>query len=253
MVESFSPSILPAVWQVPARFRERLGTGPGRQRAMAHDGHLLLVLHAPPGPDDVERRGRFFWREPDGAWHATEAGSGQAALARHIEEYAELLEALDRRNAQARAADEYLAVLNAVAPLHRAARNMHHALQQAREQIPNARDVIDFRDRAYAVERMADLLHADARSAVEIAMARRAEEQARASHHMAVSAHRLNLLAAFFFPLATLSALFGINLQHGLETYDAAHAPWPFLIVLGVGCLCGMVLTSFIIGRPRDK
>ena len=55
-------SILPAVWQVPQEFRDRLGDRAGRQRAMAADGHLLLVLHRPPGPEDAERSGRFFWR-----------------------------------------------------------------------------------------------------------------------------------------------------------------------------------------------
>ena len=236
-------SILPAVWEVPPTFRARLGDDAGRQRAMSHDGHLLLVLHAPPGPDEIERRGRLFWREPNGAWHSTEQGAGKAALGRHIDEYAELLENLERRWREAQTAEEYFAVLNAAAPLHHAARNMHHTLQQAREAVPADRDLINFRDRAYAVERTAGLLCDDTKNALDFAVARRAEEQARTAHHMAVSAHRLNLLAAFFFPIATLSAMFGMELRNGLEKYDA---PWPFLGVLGLGLMAGLVLTSFI-------
>jgi hypothetical protein len=61
-------SLIPAVWDVPQRFRQRMGERIGRQRAMFDDGHLLLVLHAPPGPDDEERIGRLFWGLPDGIW-----------------------------------------------------------------------------------------------------------------------------------------------------------------------------------------
>lgn len=239
-------SILPAVWEVPPTFRARLGDQIGRQRAMFHEGHLLLVLHAPPGPDEIERRGRLFWREPNGTWHSTEPGAGKAALARHIDEFAELLEDLERRWRESQSAEEYFAVLNAAAPLHRAARNMHQTLQQARESVPAERDLINFRDRAYAVERTAELLCDDTKNALDFAVARRAEEQARSAHRMAVSAHRLNLLAAFFFPLATLSAIFGMELRHGLETVDQTSGPLPFLAVLGLGLLGGMVLTSFI-------
>jgi hypothetical protein len=236
-------SVLPAVWEVPATIRNRLGDQAGRQRAMFHDGHLLLVLHAPPGPDEIERRGRLFWREPNATWHATEQGAGRAALARHIDEFADLLEGLESRWREATSADEYFAVLNAAAPLHRAARHLHQTLQQAREMVPGDRDLINFRDRSYAVERTADLLCDDTKNALDFAVARRAEEQARSSYRMAVSAHRLNLLAAFFFPIATLSAIFGMELRNGLESLDA---PLPFLGVLGAGLLGGVVLTGFV-------
>ncbi len=53
-------TLLPSDWNVPAVFRQRLGESAGRQRVMAADGHLLLVLHAPPGADEAGRRGRFF-------------------------------------------------------------------------------------------------------------------------------------------------------------------------------------------------
>jgi len=58
---------------VPDVFRRRLGEQSGRQRAMQHDGHLLLVLHAPPSPDSAERHGHVFWRDADGKW--TPAGA----------------------------------------------------------------------------------------------------------------------------------------------------------------------------------
>ena len=35
---------------------------------------------------------------------------------------------------------------------------------------------------------------------------------------MAVAAYRLNLLAAAFFPVATVSAVFGMTIAHGVES-----------------------------------
>ena len=48
--------IIPPTWNLPEAIRVRLGQSTyGRQRAIVEEGHLLLVLHKPPGPDD---RGR---------------------------------------------------------------------------------------------------------------------------------------------------------------------------------------------------
>ncbi len=75
-------SIIPATWQIPAAIRNRLGNSAGRQRTMAAEDHLLLVLHAPPKPDDSERSGRFFWRSPQGDWLSKDLGSGIRAWRR---------------------------------------------------------------------------------------------------------------------------------------------------------------------------
>ncbi len=64
--------------------------------------------------------------------------------------------------------------------------------------------MIDHRDRAYELSRQAELLYDDAKNSMDVAVVRRAEEQARASHQMTSSAHRLNIMAALFFPFATL-------------------------------------------------
>ena len=58
---------------------------------------------------------------------------------------------------------------------------------------------------------------------------------------MSVAAHRLNILAAFFFPLATLSAIFGMNLRHGFET-----EPWPapFIVLIALGLGIGIILEN---------
>ncbi len=241
-------SILPAIWDIPQEFRDRLGSQAGRQRAMSHEGHLLLVLHGPPKPEETERRGRFFWRQPDGTWSSNAAGAGPNALHKHIDEFAEVIGRYDKLEEQAKTADEYFMVLEELAPIHRAAANMYQVLQDARKQVPNDRDLIDCRDQSYDVQRTADLLYNVAKNSLDFSVAKRAEEQAKASHQMSVSAHRLNVLAAFFFPLATLTAIFGTQLKTGLEDLDG---PVPFLIVLGLGLVIGALLTSFVT-RSRD-
>jgi hypothetical protein len=80
-------TLLPADWSVPAPLRNRLGTTAGRQRMLEGDGHLVLVLHAPPAADDTERRGRFFWRAPDGTWRAAPKAERVATLEQHLSEY----------------------------------------------------------------------------------------------------------------------------------------------------------------------
>lgn len=236
-------SVLPPLWEVPQEFRDRLGDQAGRQRAMFCDGHLLLVLHRPPKEDEVRRKGRFFWRSPEGTWTASELGGGVKALNMHLDEYAELVEQLDEREEQAASSKAHFQVLTALAPVHRTARHMHQTLQDARKMCPADRRLIVSRDRAYEIERAADLLYSETKNSLDFAVAQRAEEQAAHSHRMSISAHRLNLLAAFFFPIATLSALFGVNLAHGWEQQSA---PWPFLGVLCLGLMLGIVLKTFV-------
>ena len=242
-------SALPPTWQVPEVFRERLGSRAGRQRYMVADGHLLLVLHAPPKPHDTDRVARFFWRAPDGTWASKDFGSGVNAISTHIDQYDELISRLDREENHAVTSDDYFRVLDQLAPLSRAARNMSHVFQEARRECPQIHELINLRDRAYEIEREAELLYNGAKTALDYSVAKRAEEQALASNRMAVAAHRLNILAAFFFPIAALSSLFGVNLPSGLEKMAP---PTVFLTVLVVGLLLGGLLAAYVI-RPEES
>jgi hypothetical protein len=241
-------ALLPRMWDVPQVFRNRLGSKVGRQRAMFADGHLLLVLHLPPGPDDDHRQGRFLWRKPDGTWTSNDLGSSQNVVNRHLDQYAEAIQACDERQERANTAEAHFAVLDGLAPIYRAARHLHQVLQEARQMIPEDRDLINYRDRAYEIERTAELLHTDTKNALDVLTAKKAEEQAQASHRMAVSAHRLNMLVAFFFPLATLSGILGVNLLHGFETMAP---PFLFLAFLGAGLLSGVLLMAFVSAGRR--
>ena len=237
-------SVLPATWEVPAEFRSRLGEKAGRQRAMLAEGHLLLVLHAPPKKDEPDRKGRLFWRKPDGTWLSNELGGGSAALGKHLNEYAEIIDKMDRQEDVAWSVDEYYQILDAMGPVQRSARNLHATLQEARKLLSADRDLINFRDRAYDIERTAELLYSDVRNALEFAVAKKSEEQAANAHQMAVQSHRLNLLVAFFFPLATLVAIFGSELKHGLDHY--LPEPFFFYTVVGVGLVLGGLLAGWL-------
>ncbi|MAT14169.1 MAG: hypothetical protein CMJ46_02755 [Planctomyces sp.] len=236
-------SLLPADWSVPQVFRDRLGERVGRQRAMKDDGHLLIVLHGPPGKDDAHREGRFFWQDPAGKWKAHSKGEKVTTLSRHLDDYEREINELETEFNSADSSDDYFQTLGDLAPMLRATRNLHITLQQARQLLKEDRELIDYRDRAYVLERKVDLLYQDARHGLDYAIAKQHEAQAKSAQQMALAAHRLNVLAAFFFPIATLSAIFGVNMKHGFEEFDG---PVPFLAVLGVGLLTGFILKAYV-------
>ena len=118
-------TLLPRVWEVPQVFRDRLGSSVGRQRVMAADGHLLLVLHAPPEPGETTRQGRFLWRKPDGTWTSNDLGGGPQVVAKHLDQFAKAVHDCDVWEEQAKTAEDYFAVLERLAPIQRSARNLH--------------------------------------------------------------------------------------------------------------------------------
>jgi len=240
--------LLPRVWDLPQVFRDRLGSRVGRQRMMVADGHLLLVLHAPPGADQTERLGRFLWRKPDGTWMSNDLGNGPQAVGKHLDQFAKAVQDCDVQEEQATSVEDYFAVLEHLAPALRSAKNLHAVLQEARQACPEDRDLINFRDRAYEIERTAELLQTETKRSWDLLMAKKADDQAEAGRRMAASAHRLNLLAAFFFPIATLSGILGVNLAHGLETVSP---PQPFLAFVAIGLISGLILMAFVAAANR--
>jgi hypothetical protein len=240
-------TLLPVTWKVPAEIEARLGDSAGRQRAMFADGHLLLILHEPSPSSQRSRIARFFWREPNGSWSAHAKGGGAMSLKKHLAEFTDRVEALENQLQIASGADDYFRLIQAVAPLHRTSRNLHATLQQAREAIPDDRDIIVARDAAGEVERAAELLHGDAKNGLEFTVAHETEQQSQRTYEMAVSSHRLNLLAAIFFPIASLSSVFGMNLSNGL---DAWQTPALFWGILGAGLISGLLLTLIVAKKP---
>lgn len=240
-------SLLPTEWDLPQAIRRRLGQQAGRQRCMSAENHLLLVLHEPPDGAEISFTGRFFWRRPDGSWTSNTLGDTIDSLEQHLDEFDDLLDRLEDKELIARTADEYFSVIEELIPLHRSAENMYLAIQSARESQPEDFRLIDCRDQAYEILRSSDLLLNDCKAAMEYAIAKRTEEQARYSFELAASANRMNTLIAIFLPLATLSSIFGMNLSHGFEN---KFQPIGFFAVIAGGTILGIALKFLLLNKP---
>ena len=240
--------IVPPTWYLPEAIRIRLGQSTfGRQRAIVEDGHLLLILHKPPGPNDRTREGLLFWRNPSGEWQFSRGGPGPGALKRHVQSYAELETKLAQDYEHSHTIIALFDLVEGLTPLLRAARNMHQALQTAREAISNDTFLIEMRDLASDIERNLELLLEDTRNEIQQRTARKAEEQAELSAAALQASHRLNILAALFFPLTAIASLFGMNLAHGLDS----RSPLIFWLVLMVGCALGYGLKTWVLAKAR--
>jgi hypothetical protein len=240
--------ILPSSWSVPESIRARVGTTTyGRQRAIVEEGHIVLVLHKPPTADEKTRSGELFWRTPTGEWHWNH-GAGAHAVKRHVQAYAELQEKLAEQADDAADLRTLFDLLDKLAPLTRAARNQHAALQAAREAVKSDALLIELRDRAYEVERGLELLLEDVRNNIAYRTAREAEEQARVSQAALRASHRLNLLAALFFPLTAIASVFGMNLAHGLD----ANSPAVFWAIFVGGVALGFGIKRWVVGSSAD-
>ena len=236
-------SPIPHNWDVPQVFRDRFGTRAGRQRVMAHDGHVLIVLHELPKPDDPDTiNARIYWRKPDGAWKSQGSGATNiAALRAHVEEFASAIDDLETRTHKAKRAKDWFEIMHRAAPLFRACRNMSATLQEARELAKNDKELITVRDTAQENERAIELINGHARAGLDYSIAAAAEANAANTQHVVESQHRLNLIAATFLPIGALGALLGMNLKHGFESYEAPYAFW---IVAAAAFLLGLVVRA---------
>lgn len=237
-----SPPLIPANWQLPAYFRGRLGSTAGRQRTMVADGQLLIVAHQPPLADQVTRQAVLFWYDAR-QWHASNGDPGSGAIGKLIDAYVKRIDEFDRQEELAVRAQDYLPLLDGLSPLMRAARNLYDVLQEARKAAPEIRELIDLRDRAYEMSRTAELLYQDAKNAMDVAIVRRVEEQSQASHRMSVATHRLNLMVALFFPLATLGSVLGTTLT---ENWSWSQSAAPFLLFVLAGLIAGPLLALYV-------
>lgn len=234
---------IPADWDLPPAIRARLGQTVGRQRIMAEAGHVLVILHRVPAPEEHERRACVAWKEPSGRWRGVDERDGRLSLRETLSEYKKALAIFDDQLELRLEIDQHFEILEQLAPITRSCRHVHATLQAARDTCRDDRSIIDLRDQAYALERRAELLAGDARFALDRALARSSHEHTIASRHGAEATDRLNRLAATFLPIGTLAALLGMNLPSGLE---GLTPPWPFIVVALGGLAVGMLLSQRI-------
>lgn len=237
--------IIPKLWTtLPDAIRSRVGREAGRQRAMFEEGHMFIILHQVPGPDDIERKPAFFWRSPDGSWKSNPEAGGLLGLQNHLTCFTARLEELDKEEHGAKTASEYHTVLEAIAPVMRSTRGLHRALQQARELVKADRDLINLRDSASVVERTAELLFQDAQFGLNFTVAKQSEVQAQTALRMANTSHRLNVLAALFLPITALTGLLSMSVRA-----DIADTPTNFWLIAILGVVIGIVMSRMVIVR----
>lgn len=213
---------------------------------MDEDGHLLLILHEVPQPEDDELRRPFLlWSLPDGTWKSHPGPGGLAALEEHLKSYATAIHAVDTDGEAAQEPQEYFAVMRRAQPLLRATRNLLTVMEGARKARSDERRLIVLRDRAIDLERAIDLATGDAKAGMDFSLAMSGERQACAAHAAGMEARRLNRLVAFFFPLATLVAIFGMN-----PPREVMVMPGFWQVIVG-GAVAGVVVFSLSLAKGK--
>jgi Mg2+ and Co2+ transporter CorA len=245
-------SPIPHNWDVPQVFRDRFGTRAGRQRVMHADGHLLIVLHEIPDPKDPDTlEARVYWRKPDGTWKSQGSGATTiAALRAHVETFVAAIDALEHKAAKASRAKDWFEIMHASAPLHRMVRNQSATLAEARDLVKGDKELIAVRDTAQENERSIELINHHARAGLDYTIAANAEASAKGTEHVIESQHRLNLIAATFLPITAISALLGMNLDHGLTGFSG---PYVFWAVAAGAFLLGLIVRASLPSKKTDE
>lgn len=236
-------------WGLPESIKSRIGRGNfGRQRAIHGDGQLLVVLHKPPDGDGGGRDGVIFWRNGRGEWRSSVGETGSGAILRHVQVFADAMNSMAQDAERVRGLAELFDALELLTPLSRTARNLNGALQDGRETCAGDAGFIEAADLAYEVDRGFDLLLQDVRNDIHYQTAREAESHGKTGREALRASHRLNIMAAIFFPITAIAGLLGMNLSHGLDPSRPAY----FWAVLVLGGILGYAAKSWVLGPGEE-
>ena len=243
---------LPAIWDLPQEIRHRVSKHQGRQRAMEAEGHILFILYRVPQPRTNERHVVYLWRKPDGTWEFSERGTGINALSGLLQEYEQVVEEMESRQESAKLPEHWYAIVERIGPVQRAIQQMYVTLQEARRTIPDLEQQAALQgpcDQASNLVRGCDQLLADAKISMDFFATKQSYIQSLVSRDQARAAFRLNILAALFLPLGTIAAVFGMNLQHGLE----AQSSWFFWGIFAAGITAGVAIGAYVLNfNPKS-
>ena len=92
----------PKIWDLPFDIRRQLSGRGGRQRAIAADNHLMLVLNRVPQPNSDQADTVYFWRNRDQKWHFSDRGGGFGALETVVQQYEDRIVELEEALAAAK-------------------------------------------------------------------------------------------------------------------------------------------------------
>ena len=211
-VVSMRKSIIPKSWNISATIRQRVGEEAGRQRLIAEDGEILVLLHRVPSADDKGRReAALFWYDGQGNWKSSPHSGGRSELRTLLESYQKRLRELD---VSLEAVDDAVvihSVIDEATPVARAGRHLAQVICELRKALRDDLEILSIRDQAVNMERSGDLLLQDAKSSLDFSIAKNTAAQAKDAQMAAQEARKLNRMAAFFFPLMTIAAVFGMN------------------------------------------
>ncbi|MEY3897984.1 MAG: hypothetical protein RLZZ214_3505 [Verrucomicrobiota bacterium] len=239
---------IPKTWILPEAITKRLGATVGKQRLMNEDGHLLLLLHQVPRVEDNEvRTAAVVWRNPAGEWKSAPTGGGLGGLEAHVAAYRTAIHGLDDAVDGAKSALDYFKVMRLAHPLQRSTRSLFEVIQATRQALPDDPRIINLRDQTADAERAIELVAADAKSGMDFTVAESASQQAASAEAANQEARRLNRLVAFFLPLATLVAIFGMNPP---ETVYRDNGFW---VVVAAGLIMGFIVFSVVALRIRKN
>jgi len=265
----------PKIWDLPFDIRRQLSRRGGRQRAIAADNHLMLVLHRVPELNSDRGDTVYFWRNGDQEWHFSERGGGFATLENVVQQYEDRIVELEESLATAKDSRARFQVLDEITPMFRSVRNLADALHKAwelteqqaltgggvlsrtkrnetdKEIEPQPSPLENVWDHACEITRAAESLKADVEGAIQFAHARQQELQSHFVQQQSQAAHRLNILAATFLPVATISSVFGMNLASGFENMPVLF--WLVLLSsIGVGAWIGYSVMNVRQINPTD-
>jgi Mg2+ and Co2+ transporter CorA len=195
--------------------------------------------------DNEVRTAVVFWRNPAGDWKSTPVAGGLGGLETHLASYRTAIHKLDEQVESAKTPRQFFEVMRHMHPLQRSTRNMLDALQSMRQALPDDVRIINMRDQAADLERGIELVAADAKAGMDFTLAESANQQAISAETANLEARRLNRLAAFFFPLATLVAVFGMNPPEHVYQNPS------FWVVLAAGILLGLIV--YVVVAVRDN
>lgn len=233
-------------WNLPPELEARLSYDSwGPQRTITEADHLLIVLHQPPTPNQRDREHIIFLRTPDGTLLCNGQPNGAEMLAKLMEDYRAVYQSCEEQYEETNDAKSILTLMERLNPLNRASTNLLATMESAREVHKRDRTLIGARDEANEISRAFDLLVIDAKNALDYQAAKSAEDQAAQATEMADAQHKLNILAAFTFPVMALATLFGMNLPSGLEEAP----PTLFWASLGCGAVIGFLIKAWVLGR----
>ena len=211
-VVSMRKSIIPKSWNVSPTIRQRVGEEAGRQRLITEDGEILVLLHSVPSAKDKGRReAAQFWCDGMGNWKSSPHSGGRSELRTLVESYQKRMGELDSSLELAEDATVIHAVIDEATPVARAGRHLAQVICELRIALRDDLEILSIRDQAVNMERSGDLLLQDAKSSLDFSIAKNAAAQAKDAQKSAQEAQKLNRLAAFFFPLMTIAAVFGMN------------------------------------------